>query len=227
MAIWADLIGTTRAIFKIGLAGVGLKNVAGNLVVRNTGDTADADITTNKVNISGDGFVINSDATNAGADFSITFNRPAAGMTAPVVYTLPTDDGTPTQVLQTDGTGVLSWASSAATGSSVKLKSTALAFGSSSPVAMFSTGAGDIIDHIQVYVDTAFNGAPSMSVGIVGTTSKYVGTTDIDLTQASGTAFIIHPTLPAQGIENLILTYAAGGASAGAARVVVAYATPA
>jgi hypothetical protein len=92
---------------------------------------------------------------------------------------------------------------------------------------MFTTGAGDIIEKIQVVVDTAFDGAPSMSVGIAGTVSKYLSATDVDLTAVAGTVFEVHPGLDAQGAEDLIATYSAGGASVGAARILVTFATPA
>lgn len=225
--LFSDLWGTTKAYFKIGgSAGVRLKNNAGNLEVRNTGDTADATITTSKVNVSGDAVDINSDAAGTGADWKYTLQRPASGMTAAVVLTLPIDDGTAGQVLRTDGSGVLSWASAADTALALKLDSTSLAFGSTSPVAMFNTGAGDIIEYLLVIIDTPFNGTPSASVGIAGSTSKYAAAADFDLTAAAGTVFMIHPGLPAQGAESLITTYSAGGATAGAARIVVHYATP-
>lgn len=227
MGLFSDLFGTTKAFFKIGgTTGVRLKNSAGNLSVRNTGDTADSELTTAKLNNSGDALVINSDAAGAAADWKLTLQRPAAGMTADVILTLPIDDGTPGQVLSTDGAGILSFVSAGSTAAADKLDTTALAFGTVSPITMFSTGAGDIVDHIEVNVDTAFNGTPSLSVGIAGTTSKYVGTTDVDLTAAATTRFSVTPGLPAQGIEALIATYVANGATAGAARILVHYATP-
>lgn len=225
--LFSDLFGTTKAFFKIGgTTGVRLKNSAGDLLVRNTGDTADAAITASKANISGDALDINSDAAGTGADWKYTIQRPATGMTAPVTLTLPVDDGTAGQVLSTDGTGVLSFVSAANTALADKLDATSLAFGSVSPVAMFTTGASDIVDYIDVIVDTPFDGTPTASVGIAGTTSKYLSTTDIDLTAAAGTVFTVHPGLAAQGAESLIITYAAGGATAGAARFVVHYAAP-
>lgn len=226
MGIFKDLLGTTKAFFKLGISGVRLKNNAGNLDVRNTGDTADANVTAAKVNVSGDVVDINSDAAGVGADWKYTLQRPSTGMTAAVVLTLPPDDGTPNQVLQTDGAGVLSWASAGSTAASDKIDTTSLAFGSTSPVTMFSTGASDIIDCIEVVIDTAFNGTPSLSIGITGTTSKYMASTDVDLTQAAATVFKVHPGLAAQGAESLIATYVAGGATAGAARILVHYATP-
>lgn len=226
--LFSDLLGTTKAFFKIGgNTGVRLKNDGGDLAVRNTGDSADAEITTSRVNISGEDIVLNSDSAGAGADWKITIQRPTSGMTADVTLTLPVDDGTAGQALSTDGNGVLSWVSAGDTSLADKLNSTALAFGSSSPVAMFSTGASDIVDYIDVVIDTPFDGTPAVSIGITGTTSKYAGTTDIDLTAAAGTSFQIHPNLAAQGAEALIATYSSGGASVGAARIIVHYATPA
>jgi hypothetical protein len=124
------------------------------------------------------------------------------------------------------GAGIIEFefVTTGSTASSDKLDTTALAFGSASPVAMFSTGATDVIEYIEVIVDTAFNGTSTMSVGIAGTTSKYVAATQVDLTTAG--KYVINPGLPAQGAEALIITYAAGGASAGAARVLVHYASP-
>ena len=146
-------------------------------------------------------------------------------MTADVTFTLPVDDGTPGQVLQTDGSGTLSFVSAGSTASALKQDTTALAFGTSSPVTMFSTGASDVIESITVYVDTAFNGTtPTVTVGISGTTSKYSTTADVDLKTAG--AYVIHPNLVAQGAESLIATYSASTSSAGAGRIVVAYATP-
>lgn len=225
--IFTDLLGTTKSFLKIGLSGVRLKDSTGNLVVRNTGDTADANVTAAKVSVSGDIFEVNSDAANTGADWKYTIQRPTSGMIASVTLTLPVDDGTANQVLQTDGNGILSWASASSTSSCDKIDTTSLAFGSVSPVAMFTTGAADVIERIEVIIDTAFNGTPTMSVGIVGTVSKYLGSSDVDLTATAGTVFSIHPGLPAAGAESLIITYSAGSASAGAARVLVYFATPA
>ena len=228
MGWFTDLLGTTRAYFKIGgTTGVRLKNNAGNLEVRNTGDSADAAVTTSKVNVSGDSVDINSDAAGSGADWKYTLQRPASGMTAAVTLTLPPNDGTSGQVLQTDGSGVLTWVSAGDTSLALKMDTTSLAFGATSPVSMMTTGAADIIDHIDVIIDTAFNGTPSASVGIVGSTSKYFAATDLDLTATAGTVFTVHPGVAAAGAEPLIITYSAGGASTGAARFVVFYGTPA
>lgn len=227
--LFSDLLGTTKAFFKIGgTAGVRLKNNAGDLLVRNTGDTADSAVTASKVNVSGDVVDINSDAAGAAADWKYTLQRPAAGMTAAVVLTLPVDDGTPGQVLKTDGAGVLSWVAAGDTSLADKLDTTSLAFGTASPVAMFTTGTADVVDYITVVIDATFDGAPSASVGISTATSKYLSATDIDLKATAGTVFHVHPGLAAAGAaEALIITYAAGAATVGAARFIVHYASPA
>lgn len=226
--IFSDFWGTSKAYFKIGgTAGVRLKNSSGNLLVRDTGDTADAAVTVSQLNNSGDSIVINSDAAGSGADWSYTIQRPTSGMTANQTLKLPAGLGSAGQAVVTDGAGNWSYASAGDTSLCSKMDSTALAYGTSSPAAMFSTGANDIIDHIDVTIDTPFNGTATMSIGVSGTASKYMGSTDVDLTAAAGTTFQVHPGLSAQGAESLILTYAAGGSTAGAARAIVFYGTPA
>lgn len=227
MGIWKDLIGTTGSFFKLGLSGVRLKNSSGNLVVRNAGDSADANITAAKVSVSGEVLEINSDAAGSGADWLYRLLRPTSGMTAAVDLTLPPDDGSPGQVLATDGSGVMTWVSAGSTASADKCDTTSLAFNSSATVAMFTDGAADIITRIQVCVDTAFDGtAPAVSIGVSGTVSKYMASTQVDLTTVG--VYEVNPGLTAQGAEALIATFAAGGgASVGAARILVFYNTPA
>jgi len=224
---WRDLNGTSLSYFRIGLTGPRIKAASTtSLTVRNAGDTADADITVGKLNVSGLVLDMNSDAAGSGADWKYTLTVPSSGMTAAVNLTLPVDDGTPGQVLSTDGSGVTSWVSAGSTAACLKEDSTDITFGSTSSVAMFTTGVGDVIKSVTVVIDTTFNGTPSMSVGIVSSVSKYAAATLIDLTAAAGTSFEITPNKSAQGIESLITTYSAGGASSGAARVIVAYSTP-
>lgn len=224
--IWVDLFGTLKDNIRLGLAGVRLKNSSANLLVRNAADSADAEITASKVKVSGEILEINSDAAGSGADWKFTIQRPTSGMAAAVVLTLPVNDGSPSEVLSTDGSGNLSFVAAGSTASSDKIDTTSLAFGSTSPVAMFTTGAADILDEVEIVIDTVFDGAPSLSIGISGTVSKYMAATEIDLTAAAGTSFIVHPGKDAQGAEALIATYSAGGASAGAARILVHRATP-
>lgn len=228
----SDLVGTIKSKFQIGgKTGVNLKNSSGNLLVRNAGDSADSEVTASKVNVSGNDVVLNSDAAGSGNDWTTTLRRNAS-QTEAITVIFPADDGTDGYYFRKKaggGAGVveLEYVAPPSGASGADLTdTTSLAFGSSSPVAMFSTSATAVIKEIEVVIDTAFDGTPTMSVGIVGTTSKYMATAESDLTAAATTSFIVHPNLPAQGVEALIITYSAGGATAGAARVLVTYVEP-
>ena len=116
-------------------------------------------------------------------------------------------------------------AAAGSTAACVTEDTASLAFGTTSPLTLFTLPANAVIRDIRVIVDTAFNGTSTVSVGVSGTTSKYAGTGDVDLTTAN--EYVISPGLTANGsTEALIATYSAGGASAGAARIIVAYSVP-
>lgn len=225
MSMFSDLLGTLRSSFRIGLAGVRLKNSAGNLAVRNNADSADAEMTASKVNVSGADIVLDSD----GNALTVSRNGTQSGALQVILPAAKATDGQVLAQKAGSAAGVieLEFVNAGSTASSGKIDTTSIAFGSSSPVTMFTTGAGDIIEKVQVVIDTPFDGTPSMSIGIAGTVSKYLAATDVDLTAAAGTVFEVHPGLDAQGAEDLIATYSAGGASVGAARILVTFATPA
>lgn len=224
----SDLAGTalTKLGVAIGSARIYLKAISGGFAVRNATDGADAALTASQIKISGDSFEINSDAAGSSADWKVTIQRAAAGMTAAYTLTLPIDDGTPSQVLQTDGSGVLSWVTPASGVSNmVETDSTALAFGTSSPVTMFTTPASSKLTRVRVYVDTAFDGtAPTLSIGISGVTSKYGSTGQVDLKTIG--VYEWDPGVTVVGGENLIATYAADSSTVGAARIEVDYVVP-
>ena len=226
---WADLFGTVLDYFRIGYEGPRLKNDgSGGLQVRDAADSADANVTADELNLSGEQLVINSDAAESTDDWSVTIQRDTANMTANVTLTLPPDDGSPGDVLHTDGTGALYFDDVVGGSGGMKVDTTALAFGSASPVSMFNLGEDDVVDKIKIIIDTSFDGTdPQLSIGIAGTTSKYAAATLIDLKQPAGTVIEINPGLEAPGsIEALIATYVADGSSAGAARINVFYGEP-
>jgi len=47
MPVWSDAIGTTQALFRFGLTGLGLRTNAGRLQVRNAADSANSDLEIN------------------------------------------------------------------------------------------------------------------------------------------------------------------------------------
>ena len=224
-----SLLGTMSAFFKIGgTSGVRLKNSTGNLLVRNTGDTADAAITASTVSVSGDSMQLNSDAADTGADRAYTLARPAAGMTAAVTLTFPPTAGSPGQGLTTDGTGAMTFTDVGTSASALKKDTTTLAFSSLPAVAMFTLPADAIVHEVRVIIDPPWSTAAQMSVGIATSMSKYSGVTDVDLQQAAGTAFIITPNNVAVATtEALQITYVSMAATAGSARVEVEYSVPA
>ena len=215
MSVWTKIIGTQTGRFILGLTGVSIKNNSGVLDVKNTADSAYASVKAQAVtvfnNTAGFGNTIQSGATQA-ANFT---------------YTLPLDDGTPSQVLSTDGTGLLTWVTAAATAHLWACDTTSIAFGSSATTVMFTLPANAVIDRVSIIVDTAFDGAPTMSVGVNGgSASKYAGSGDSLLTVAD------RYDVPNQqdavgGTEALEFYYTAGGAIAGAGRVLVTYSVPA
>lgn len=216
----ADLFGTALTAFKIGIgaAGIRLKTITGGFAVRNHDDSADAALTASQVKVSGNSLELNSDAAGAGDDWKMTLARAATGMTADVTITLPVDDGTAGQVLQTDGSGNTSWVSAASTADSVKQDDTTLAFGDTSPVAMFTKEASAHFWIFTIDVRTAFNGtAPTVSIGIAGSTSKYVPATAIDLKTVGIYEFDASSVAIEAGTEAIIATYSADSSSAGSA----------
>jgi len=215
MSYFEKIRGTAEAIFGIGLGTtrVNLKNGSGTQVeMRNAGDTAYVGTKQSFVDIQdSNGQRMRLSVPDIGSDYELVF---------------PADDGTPSQVLQTNGSGVLSWVTLAGGADKLSIDTTSLAFGTGSPLTMFTTPSGAVIDYVEVVVDTAFDGtAPTVTVGITGTTSKYTGTTDVDLKTAG--SYRIYPGLPSTAGEPLIATYVADSSAAGAARILVAYSVPA
>jgi hypothetical protein len=215
MSVWTKIIGTQTGRFVLGLTGVSIKNNGGALDVKNTADSAYASVKAQDItifnNTAGFGNQIRTQATQA----------------ANYVYDLPLDDGSPSQVLSTDGTGVLSWATAAATAHLWAVDTTSVAFGSGATVTMFTLPANAVIDRVSVIVDTAFDGTPSLSVGVNGgSASKYVGSGDNLLTVADRYD-VPNQQAAVGGTEALEFYYTAGGATAGAGRVLVTYAVPA
>lgn len=226
-----DLSGISSTSFTLGpiASGVRIKNSTGNLVVRNNADGADAELTASKVNISGNILVLNSDAAGSGADWLYTIQRPSSGMTAAVTITLPPDDGTAGQVLQTDGSGVTTW-TTVATAATVTVDTTTINFGDTSPIAMFTLPANAVVDEVDVIIDTAFNDvAAQLSIGISGTPAKFMSA---GANYLAGTALSVYTATACRGVatsgstQAVIATLSPGSASAGSVRVQVKYYIP-
>ncbi|MEH1955932.1 hypothetical protein [Nostoc sp.] len=231
MAQILDLKGTSISSLQIEKAGVRLKNATGDLQVKNSADSAFTKVTASQFETTNDvGLVINSDAASTGADWKITVARPSSGMTANYTLTLPSSAGSPSQVLTTDGSGNASWTTvSAGATNGVYVDTTTLNFNSTASVSMFTLPSNAVVSRVEVIIDTAWaTGSATMTVGISGTTSKYLGSNSVDLYGSAGDSYVTAPSLAANGsAESLIITYAASTSTAGAARVLVYYSNPA
>lgn len=227
-----DLLGTVFDKFQIGIGStkVALKSVSNGLVIRNAADSTDANITAAKLLASGDDIDLNSDAASSSADWKMTLRRPSAGMSEARVFVLPAGNPSTGQVPYVSGYsgGVVTydWLTVAAGTDKDVTDTTSVAFGSSSPITMFGKANAAVVKTIAIVIDTPFDGTPSLSIGITGTTSKYFAATQVDLTAPAGTVFEINPGLPAASGETLIGTYSAGGASVGAARILTTTVEP-
>lgn len=230
--MWQKLLGTVNSYLRIGGAGPRLVASGANLVVKNSAGTANAEVTADKVNVSGTDIVLNSDADGT-TDFSLTLaQNEVATESLRVVF--PPGKGTDGQVLAqkaSTGSGVVEfeWVSSASTESCIKADKTSLAYNSSSPVTAFTLPANAVINEVKVVVSTAFDGSgpsPSVTLGVSGNTAKYLAASE-SLLGETGT-YVVNPNLAANGsAENLILTFVAGGsATAGDAIVTVEYSIP-
>lgn len=223
--IWSQIKGTLETGFRIGLLGPFLKASGNNILFRNPADTADVAITASTVNVSGDSLKLNSDAAGAGADWQFDLLRPTTGMTANQQFRFPPGNGSNGQVIVTDGAGNHSYASAATTADKTTNEVTTFTFGTTSPLSLFTLPANAMIDEIDVYVDTAFNGTPSISIGVTGTVSKYAPASIIDL-NTTGQYNIFPGVVPVGTTEALIATYSAGGATTGTGRILIKYSIP-
>lgn len=151
-------------------------------------------------------------------------SEPASNIT----FNLPVTTGTTGQVLTTDGTGTMSWSTVSLANNQVLSQQEVVAYNSSSPVTIFTPPALATILSVMVEVETAFNATGcSLSVGVVGTTARYMGATDNDLSTVA--TYEVQPLYEEGGSPTaIIVTFAAGsGGSTGSCRVTVNYANPA
>ncbi|MCS7001219.1 MAG: hypothetical protein NZ518_00065 [Dehalococcoidia bacterium] len=232
MPRYLDIIGTVFSRFRLGLTGPYVKNESGSIAARNSQDNAYAAIRAALAQIYGDDIELNAGASGSGANRRMTLRRPSTGMARDITIVFPAGDPAPNQAVtvasfnSTTGVVELSYTTIASGDDKIVVDTTTLSHGSSSPVSMFTKPANAVILKVEVIIDTAFNGSPSLSVGISGDTSKYMASTHVDLTAPAETVFEVAPGKPASGSEAIIATYAAGGATAGSARILTHYVIP-
>lgn len=233
MGRFTDIIGVLGGKIQLAIGGPQVKGTGGAVEARNAADSAFAIVHASLFATYGDDFTLNAGATSSGASWIYKFSRPSTGMTHDLQVIWPSADPSVGQALTVASFSsniiTLQWSSVTSGAQLMNVDTTSLAFGSTSPVAMYTAPANAVEYMFQVIVDTPFTGGTgaTMSIGITGTVSKYVSATQVDLTAAAGTIFEVCPGVIASGsTENVILTYAAGSATAGAARVLGYYSVP-
>lgn len=205
---FSDLAGTLRTAFRIGVNR--LENVSG--------------ILTSRTNAGVDAPIAASQAQIKGASFATTLAAATSGQVANLTFRLPAADGATNQALVTDGAGNTFFATVATGANTVKAEDQLVPFGSTSPVTVVALPAGATIMSVRVETETAFDGTPSLSVGLTGNTAKYMAASDTDLA-VLGT-YEVAPMIEEAGAVSPIVTYAAGGATVGSARVTVQWVIP-
>ena len=225
MSKFSDLFGTSLSFFRIGLTGPRIKSNAGTIEIKNAIDSAFVGVKVLIVQATGNAIELNANTADTGADRRYSLVRPSTGMAAAVTLTLPATTGSAGQVIQTDGTGILSYVSAGSTASCQTTDTTSIAFGSTSPITMFTLPINAVVNNVRVIVDTAFSGTPSLSIGITGTTSKYMAANQMDLAVIG--VYEAYPGLAALGTTDAIIaTYSAGAAAAGTGRIEIDYSVP-
>ncbi len=82
MGLFKDLKGTTESIFRVGVNA--WKNITGGIAARNAADNADVKVQASQFETTGNtGLIINADAANTGADWSITIKE---GQTSTLIW---------------------------------------------------------------------------------------------------------------------------------------------
>lgn len=197
MSIIADLLGTFSAYFRVGKSGFRLSNSSGTCNVENAGGTAKAPLGAHTVNLHG-----------ANATYKVTVTAPS-GLGGDVDLVLPDSDGSPGQVMVTDGSGNLSFTDGISNGELCQEESFTQA--SSSPVTIFTPPDNAVITRVQIEVSVAAaGGTPTVSVGISGDEDRDMDEDHSDVLTAA--IYEVSPmTAIGESAAAIILTIVADG----------------
>jgi len=222
---------TSASSWQVGLSGPIIVNNTGSLVLYNATQTANVSLTALNLSLSGttSQIILNSAATESGASWRTLIGSAISGQTADVTFNLPANGGSSGQVLQTDGSGNTSWVSAASTATTIQTITHTVLYSDTSPYAYFTLPINAVIEQINVNVTTAFNGiSPSLSVGVTGTTSKWMTALQNNLGTVGGyTTDLCRFVATSGSTQAIIITFSPGGAAtAGAANVQLWYSVP-
>lgn len=197
MGIISDLLGTFSTYFRVGKSGFRLTNAAGTCNVENAGGTAKAPLGAHTVNLHG-----------ANATYKVSLTAPS-GLGEDVDFVMPDNDGSPGQVVVTDGSGNLSFADGISNGELCQEES--FTQGASSPVTIFTPPVNAVISCVQIEISVAAaGGTPTVSVGISGDADRDMDEDHSDLLTA-GIYEVSPMTAVGESPGAVILTISADG----------------
>ena len=219
MRFLSDLAGTLLNSFRIGLNR--LISAAGVITARNKDDTEDVAVRAREFHIRD---------PNSGFVYRVTVpaNSPAY-LSGDLDFVLPPDNGSSNQALLTDGAGNTYWGSVATGSNAMKSQEEVITPASGTSTSVFIPPQGAIIHRVVVGVETAFDGAPTIQIGVTGQTARYMQSTQNELDVISQIwenqpMYKEDDATPSN--REVLITFAAGGATVGSARVVVTYSNP-
>lgn len=210
--IWLKIYGIIGDILQLGFDGPVLKKGAADEF-----EVYEDDGSTKGKIVAGTGNVETLEVYDGAAQkTSITM---ATGGGADRALVLPGDAGASGQVLQTNGSGTLSWVDNLAA-SHVQAAAYDLEFDSGASVNLLNYANSTLIDKIAVVVETAFDGSnPSVEIGVSGDTDKFVASNSIRLNKVKTYIFDVMG-IEASGAQMIATFTAGGGASAGSAKII-------
>ena len=149
------------------------------------------------------------------ADAKVTTVTMQNGAAGPLALNLPNTIGNPGDSLKTDGAGNWYYETEDQEG----VRKFDLLFNSASTTNLTNMPANTLVVRVLIDVTTPFTGGTgaTLAVGIAGTTNKFVDVLDVAL-GIVGT-FVIDVVVPQVAAAQMIATYTANGATAGAAKI--------
>lgn len=134
--------------------------------------------------------------------------------------------GSNAQYLSTNGSGNLSWKTLPALDYYTRNRMYSLTHSSPNETILVTLPANAVVDNVSVFVDTAYNGNPTISVGIDGAQNKYTNVNAVDL-KVAGRYDNLSDDFPLTSEQFVKIYYNNGGqATVGACRVLIRYSIP-
>lgn len=182
-----------------GGTGVNFKDATGVATFRNTADSAYADVALKNLRIQG-----------ANTTFYVGLDVPGS-LAANTVFVLPALDGAANQVLKTDGSKNLGWATVNLFSDQVRAIHADYANGTATTNLLVAPPANCYLKEIWLIPAVASGtSAGQISVGVSGTVAAYAATTDSDLTSSEVQIIPVGKKLGGSPAD-IILTITAGG----------------